>query len=127
MLGHWPAPPAGSKGVAPAGGESPQDRLEGDFPMKRLFLAVVLLALTVSSGWAAPPQSGPTNPPAGTVVPPRHHARWRYSSYGVWVRTMGPGYPAYRYTYSGQKDNFPMPAIFQSGSEHTNYTYGMGF
>ena len=44
----------------------------------------------------------------------------------MWVRTDGPGYPAYRYTYSGQKDGFPLPAIFQSGSEHTNYTYGIG-
>jgi hypothetical protein len=62
--------------------------------------------------------------------PPHRHfflQRYKYSSYGAWVKTMGPGYPAYRYTYSGQKDNFPLPAIFQSGSEHTNYTGGPGF
>jgi hypothetical protein len=96
--------------------------------MKRLILGVALLALTISSAWAAPPQSSPPSGQPGEVVqPPRHQHRWRYSSYGVWVRTNGPGYPAYRYTYRGQQDNFPLPAIFQSGSEHTNYTYGTGF
>ena len=92
--------------------------------MKRLILGVALLVLTASSALAAPP---PANPPAEVVGPPRHQPRFRYSSYGVWVRTNAPGYPAYRYTYRGQKDNFPLPAIFQSGSEHTNYTYGPGF
>ena len=32
-----------------------------------------------------------------------------------------------RYTYAGQKDGFPLPAIFQSGMEHNNWTYGVGF
>jgi hypothetical protein len=94
--------------------------------MKRLILGVALLALTISSAGATPPQTPPTGQPGETVGPPRHQPRWRYSSYGVWVRTNAPGYPAYRYTYRGQKDNFPMPAIFQSGSEHTNYTWGSG-
>ncbi|HEX4143017.1 MAG TPA: hypothetical protein VHY91_05665 [Pirellulales bacterium] len=91
--------------------------------MKRWILGVALLALTASSALAAPPTA---NPPGNSVIPPRHQPRFKYSSYGVWVRTNGPGYPAYRYTWRGQKDNFPMPAIFQSGSEHTNYTWGSG-
>jgi hypothetical protein len=91
--------------------------------MKRWILGFALMALTASSAWAAPPQA---NQPGPTVAPPRHQPRFKYSSYGVWVRTDGPGYPAYRYTWRGQKDNFPMPAIFQSGSEHTNYTWGSG-
>jgi hypothetical protein len=96
--------------------------------MKRWILGVVLLALTASSALAAqPPVNPPANPPVSVVAPPRHHPRFQYSSYGVWVRTNAPGYPAYRYTYRGQKDNFPLPAIFMSGSEHTNYTYGPGF
>ncbi len=72
----------------------------------------------------------PQQPPMATGLGGHRHVflqRYKYSSYGTWVKTMGPGYPAYRYTYSGQKDNFPLPAIFQSGSEHTNYTGGPGF
>ena len=83
--------------------------------------------LVLTSAPALADQPAPTNPPSNVVLPPRHQPRFKYSSYGVWVRTMAPGYPAYRYTWSGQKDNFPMPAIFMSGSEHTNYTYGPGF
>jgi hypothetical protein len=94
--------------------------------MKRWFLGVALLALTASSALAAPPQAGQPGQSGPTVAAPRHQPRFKYSSYGVWVRTDGPGYPAYRYTWRGQKDNFPMPAIFQSGSEHTNYTWGSG-
>ncbi len=82
-----------------------------------------------------PPQNAQEQPQQlkGAMMPgPASHPHmflkcFKYSSYGTWVKTMGPGYPAYRYTYSGQKDNFPLPAIFQSGSEHTNYTYGIGF
>jgi hypothetical protein len=91
--------------------------------MKRWILGFALVVLTASSALADQP---PVNPPSGTAMPPRHQPRFKYSSYGVWVRTMGPGYPAYRYTWRGQKDNFPMPAIFQSGSEHTNFTWGSG-
>jgi len=96
--------------------------------MKRWILGVALFALTASSALAAqPPADLPGVQPAPSVVrPPRHQPRFKYSSYGVWVRTDGPGYPAYRYTWRGQKDNFPMPAIFQSGSEHTNFTWGSG-
>ncbi len=95
--------------------------------MKRWIFGFALLALTVSSAWGAgPPNGQPNTQPPGASAPRRHQPRWRCSSYGQWVRTMGPGYPAYRYTYSGQKDNFPMPAIFQSGSEHTNFTWGSG-
>ncbi|HTU25900.1 MAG TPA: hypothetical protein VMF30_10915 [Pirellulales bacterium] len=102
--------------------------------MKRLILGAWLLAIAASTAVADPPTNElpppqtnpPANPPARAAMPPRHQQRWRYSSYGVWVRTNGPGYPAYRYTWRGQKDNFPMPAIFHSGSEHTNYTWGSG-
>ena len=102
--------------------------------MRRWILGVALSGFDrPSSGrWAAdcPPQGQPAATDARRPARPPHHRhlqRFKYSSYGVWVRTMGPGYPAYRYTYSGQKDNFPLPAIFQSGSEHTNYTWRPGF
>jgi hypothetical protein len=121
--------------------------------MKRLMLGFATLGLLVSTAAAAPPippqnelpappQAGPQNPPPNqpqaNQPDPRYmpgpasqrhllQRRYRYSSYGTWVKTMGPGYPAYRYTYSGQKDNFPLPAIFQSGMEHNNWTYGVGF
>lgn len=96
--------------------------------MKRWILGFALLVLIVPSAWADGPQGNPPNNlPSEEVAPPRHQPRFRYSSYGVWVRTNGPGYPAYRYTYRGQKDNFPLPAIFQSGMEHSNYTWGTGF
>ena len=36
----------------------------------------------------------------------------------MWVRTEGPGYPAYRYTYRGETYGFPRPAIFTYGYEH---------
>jgi hypothetical protein len=100
--------------------------------VKRLLLAVAVISSLVSAVTAQEPippgrmarQATPESTPA---QPPRHYQRFKYSSYGVWVRTNAPGYPAYRYTYSGQKDGFPMPAIFQSGMEHSNWTYGPGF
>jgi hypothetical protein len=58
---------------------------------------------------------------------PKHPHRLKYSSYGVWVRTNAPGYPAYKYTYRGHINGFPEPGIFIYGSEHTNLTYGPGF
>ena len=105
--------------------------------MTRLMLAAGLVAALAASAGADPPVAQPApqpqaanqGPPPGMQRSGAHPLlhRFRYSSYGVWVRTMGPGYPAYRYTYAGQKDNFPLPAIFQSGMEHNNWTYGVGF
>jgi hypothetical protein len=99
--------------------------------MKRLILAFALLASLGTAVWADGPMGGAPqgvqNNPPPTSAAARRAQRWRAGSYGTWVRTMAPGYPAYRYTYSGQKDDFPLPAIFQSGSEHTNYTWGKGF
>ncbi len=93
--------------------------------MKRVLLSVVLLALPAT--WALGQEqieAVPVRPPAGAAQPgapqagpPRRH-RFQISSFGVWVRTDAPGYPAYRYTYRGEIYGFQRPAIFQYGYEH---------
>ena len=89
--------------------------------MKRLLVTVALVAL-----WVAPaagqeqietPRPAPQAAPRPGVRPPRPH-RFQISSFGVWVRTDAPGYPAYRYTYRGEIYGFQRPAIFQYGYEH---------
>ncbi len=92
--------------------------------MKRILVSVALLVLSVTP---APAQEQIETPrPAQAVGPqaappqagrPRTH-RFQISSWGVWVRTDAPGYPAYRYTYRGEIYGFQRPAIFQYGNEH---------
>jgi hypothetical protein len=53
--------------------------------------------------------------------------RSRIESVGVWVKTNGPGYPAYRYTYRGAKDGFPPPAWLFYGYPHSGDETGLGF
>ena len=69
---------------------------------------------------AAPAQPAPPTAPQSAPQPPqpgRQH-RFRISSYGAWVRTTGPGYPAYRYTYRGETSGFLRPTLFTYGYEH---------
>jgi hypothetical protein len=94
--------------------------------MKRIFALVALLTL-----WVAPVRAQeivrtpqPVQPDQASQAdriraprPTRPH-RFQISSFGVWVRTEGPGYPAYRYTYRGETYGFPRPAIFTYGYEH---------
>ncbi len=96
--------------------------------MKRIFASVALLGLLAPAARgqeeieapraqqraAAPPQGASGYP---LVRPPRPH-RFQISSYGTWVRTEGPGYPAYRYTYRGEIYGFLRPTLFTYGYEH---------
>jgi hypothetical protein len=85
--------------------------------MKRVALFLIMLTIGGSAFAGQPARPKYAQPPH----------RLRYSSYGVWVRTNAPGYPAYKYTYRGKINGFPEPGIFIYGSEHTNLTYGPGF
>ena len=88
--------------------------------MKRMLASVALLLLWAT---AAPAQEQIETPRAAQAArpqagrPPRPH-RFQISSFGVWVRTDAPGYPAYRYTYRGEVYGFPRPAIYTYGYEH---------
>jgi len=53
--------------------------------------------------------------------------RSRLETVGVWVKTNGPGYPAYRYTYRGASDGFPPPAWLYYGYPHSGDGSGLGF
>ena len=57
----------------------------------------------------------------------KYPPRYRYSSFGVWVKTNAPGYPAYRYTYRGAADGFPPPAYLYYGYPHSGDGSGIGF
>ena len=95
--------------------------------MKRLIMGVALLALTALIGPGQPGRSRPARQPTGQrgVAPPRHQPRFKYSSYGVWVRTMGPGYPAYRYTYRWRRRTISRCRRSSCRAPSTrNYTWG---
>ena len=90
--------------------------------MKRILTSVALLALYAAPAFGQeqietprPAQVAPQVTAQGTRVRPR---RFQISSYGVWVRTDAPGYPAYRYTYRGETYGFQRPALFTYGNEH---------
>jgi hypothetical protein len=82
--------------------------------MKRWLMMFLILAVTWLSA-----------APAGAFH--RYPPRYRYGSYGVWVRTHAHGYPAYRYTYRGYSAGFPPPAFLYYGYPLSGHSYGIGF
>ncbi len=88
--------------------------------MKRILISVVLLSLSAVSAWGQEQVETPR--PVQAVDPrtgrPPRQRRFQIAPFGVWVRTEGPGYPAYRYTYRGEIEGFLRPAIFTYGYEH---------
>ena len=85
--------------------------------MKRWMVTMALLAGAFAGGAAQ----------AGEKHKLKHPPRYRYGSYGVWVKTNAPGYPAYRYTYRGASSNFPPPAHLYYGYPHSGDGTGPGF
>ena len=118
---------AGCRGSAPRHSLTP-DCAKGQIHEVRIFASAALLGLLAPRPAAKKKSKLPGPQPAAApqqalfsgyplVRPPRPH-RFQISSDGTWVRTEGPGYPAYRYTYRGEIYGFLRPTLFTYGYEH---------
>lgn len=93
--------------------------------MKRWTISLATLAVI----WLSAPLASAVenNNTKSHFCPNARPIRSRLESVGVWVKTNGPGYPAYRYTYRGASDGFPPPAWLYYGYPHSGDGSGIGF
>jgi|GEM_PF-4275911 len=81
--------------------------------MRQALLALAILGCLAAGAHATPPQKRPW---VNRDVSP--------SRYGVYVKTIRNGKPAYRYTYPGYEAGFPPPAWLYYGYPQSGHSYG---